>query len=355
MSRAGRGSGPPRSAPRRLAALPPGAPPGGSAARAPVRSLAVGLALVAACSGGSKDPGSGSAPGTAPPARIVFVTHGQASDPFWSTVAGAAEDAGEDLGVTVEYQAPTSFDMVAMAERIEAAVASRPDGLVVSIPDADALGGSIRRAVEAGIPVVSINSGGEAWRALGLEAHVGQSERDAGVAAGRRMADAGVARALCVNHEVGNLALDARCDGFREGLGGTVDVLPVDLADPEDARQRIAGALAAREGVDGILTLGPTGAEPALAALRETGRADGVTFATFDLSPGVLDALEAGRALFAVDQQPYLQGYLPVVLLHLLLETGTMPGGGEPIRTGPGFVTREEAARVRDLAGRGIR
>lgn len=337
------------------------------------RWLVAALTAALACGGGPDAGESGAVRGDstssdAPP-RVVFVTHGQASDPFWSIVARGAEDAGADLGVEVEYQSPTSFDMVAMAERIEAAVASRPDGLVVSIPDADALAGSIRRAVEAGIPVVSINSGGEAWERLGLEAHVGQSEREAGEAAGRRMAGAGVTRALCVNHEVGNLALDARCEGLREGLGdarpgdgsagggpaGAVEILAVDLADPEDARQRIGGALASREGIDGILTLGPTGAAPALAALRETGRSADVRFATFDLSPEILDALEAGEALFAIDQQPYLQGYLPVVLLHLRSETATMPGGGQPIRTGPGFVTPEEAARVADLAERGIR
>jgi len=290
--------------------------------------------------------------------RIVLVTHGQSADPFWSVVVNGARDAAEDMGVTVQYQAPASFDMVEMSQLIASVAAGRPHGLVVSIPDSAALRAAISAAVTAGIPVVSINSGADAYRALGVLAHVGQTEHEAGYAAGERLAHAGVRRTLCVNHEVGNAALDQRCAGLADALaasGGRAVVLGVDLADPEDTRQRIAGALRADRSLDGMLTLGPAGADPALAALEEARPEGGVRFATFDLTPGVLEAVRDGRMLFALDQQQYLQGYLPVVLLVKYLETRTVPGGGEVIRTGPGFVTRDNAAAVMELAARGIR
>ena len=290
--------------------------------------------------------------------RIVAVTHGQPADPFWSVVSNGFRAAGRDLGVRVEYQAPTTFDMVDMSDLIQAAVASRPSGLVVSIPDPDALEGAVQTAVAAGIPVISINSGGEVSRDFGALAHVGQTEYEAGYGAGERMAEAGVALALCVNHEVGNLALDLRCNGLRDALvaaGSSVRVLAVELADPEGTRQRIAGALRADPDINGLLTLATIAAEPALQALDETGRMGSLMAATFDLSPEVLAAVEAGRMAFAIDQQQYLQGYLPVVLLTQFLETGAMPGGGEVIRTGPGFVTPENAAAVVEWTRRGVR
>ena len=169
--------------------------------------------------------------------RFVVVTHGQASDPFWSVVQNGVNQAAEDMGVQVEYQAPDTFDMVAMSQLIDAAVASNPDGLVVSIPDADALGDSIKAAVDAGIPVISMNSGSDVAAEFGLLTHVGQTEYEAGLGAGQRMGEAGVTNAICVNQEVGNAALDERCRGFTDGLGesgGTVEVVQVDLNNPTE-------------------------------------------------------------------------------------------------------------------------
>lgn len=251
---------------------------------------------------------------------IVVVSHGQASDPFWSVVQNGVAQAGKDMGVNVQYQAPPTFDMVAMSQLIDAAVATNPDGLVVSIPDADALSASITAAVEAGIPVISMNSGSDVAAELGILTHVGQTEYEAGFGGGKRMADAGVTNAICVNQEVGNAALDLRCQGFTDALaetGGTVETIAVDLADPTGSQQRISAAITADDTINGILTLGPTGAAPALAALTDGGQLGTIPLATFDLSPEVLDAIEAGDMLFAIDQQQYLQGYLPVVLLTL--------------------------------------
>ena len=142
--------------------------------------------------------------------RFVVVSHGQSSDPFWSVAANGVSAAAADMGVTVEYQAPGTFDMVEMSQIIDAAVDSGPDGLVVTVPDADALGPSIEAAVAAGIPVISMNSGSDAFADLGILVHVGQTEYEAGLIAGRTFAEEGVTNALCINQEVGNVALDLR-------------------------------------------------------------------------------------------------------------------------------------------------
>jgi simple sugar transport system substrate-binding protein len=289
--------------------------------------------------------------------RFVVVVHGQASDPFWSVVKNGVDAAGKDMGVQVEYQSPGTFDMVAMSQLIDAAVASNPDGLVVSIPDSAALGPAIRRAVAAGIPVVSINSGSDVAQGLGVTTHIGQTEREAGFGGGQRMAASGVTHALCVNQEVGNVALDLRCAGFTEAMaegGASVDVLAVNLSDPTDSQQRVQAALSADPSIDGVLTLGPTGARPALAALQAMGKLGSIKLATFDLSPEVLDAVQAGQMLFAIDQQQFEQGYLPIVLLKLYA-TNLNTIANPVLMTGPGFVTADNAARVIALSRAGTR
>jgi simple sugar transport system substrate-binding protein len=294
--------------------------------------------------------------------RLVVVSHGQSSDPFWSVVQNGVNDAAEAMGVTAEYTAPggDTFDVVAMGQLIDTAVASEPDGLIVSIPDADALGPSIRAAVDAGIPVISMNSGSDVYKDLGVLIHVGQTEYEAGYGGGEKMVEAGVTTGLCVNQEIGNVALDLRCQGFADALadnGATaLDVLPVVLADPAASQATIEAALSANPEVDGIMTLGPTGAAPALNALTELDMLGDVALATFDLSPEVLEAIDAGDMLFAIDQQQYLQGYLPVVFLTLYnRDGGLMPGGGGVVLTGPGFVTQDNAAAVIELSAEGIR
>jgi simple sugar transport system substrate-binding protein len=291
------------------------------------------------------------------PFRIVAVTHGQASDPFWSVVKNGIDAAGRDMRVTVEYQAPSTFDMVAMAQLIDAAVASGPDGLIVSVPDADALGPSIQAAIDAGIPVISINSGSDVAEELGVLAHVGQTEYEAGFGGGQRMAEAGARNALCVNQEVGNAALDLRCQGFTDAMaeaGGTVTVLAVELSDPTGAQNAIGSALTADNTIDAVFTLGPTGAAPALAALEEGGMLGTMHVATFDLSPEVLQAIADGTVLFAIDQQQYTQGYLAVVYMTLFLENLNTPGQ-VLIPTGPGFVTQDTAQSVIEYSARGTR
>jgi simple sugar transport system substrate-binding protein len=318
----------------------------------PVAFVALALVL-AACGNQEGSPGASGGGADRGDMTIEVVTHGQASDPFWSVVKNGVDQAAADLGITVNYHAPETFDMVAMAQLIDTAVAADPDGLVISNPDPDALGDSIRAAVDAGIPVVSINSGVDDYADLGILTHVGQTEFIAGQGAGQRMAEAGVTNTICVNQEVGNAALDQRCEGFADGLGEIPSkVVGVDLADPTAAENAIAAELSADPSIDGILTLGPTGAAPALAALEGN---DAVQLATFDLSPEVLEAIEGGTVLFAIDQQQYLQGYLGVLIVTQFAQYGLLPGGGAPILTGPGFVTEETAGQVIELSAEGIR
>jgi simple sugar transport system substrate-binding protein len=291
--------------------------------------------------------------------RIAVVTHGQASDPFWSVVANGVKAAAQDEGVSVTYNAPPTFDMVAMSHLIDGAVASKPDGLIVSIPDADALGPSIKKAVDGGIPVISINSGSDVFSGLGVLAHIGQNEEVAGKLAGERMKEAGVTKAICVNQEVGNVALDLRCKGFDEGLGFHADVLPVDLNDPGGITQSIANKIRSDSAINGILTLGPTASTPALQSLQQTNATGKITLATFDLSTDVLKAIAKGDMLFAIDQEQYLQGYLAVVYMTQYLETGAVPAGSDsPVGatlTGPQFVTKDTANQVIKFTDQGVR
>lgn len=283
--------------------------------------------------------------------NIVVVAHGQANDPFWSVVKNGVEAAGKDTGANVDFRSPETFDMVAMAQLIDAAVNQEPDGLVVSIPDADALGQSIERAVAAGIPVISMNSGSDVSKKLGALLHVGQDEFDAGKAAGVKLAAMGGKTAICVNQEVGNVSLDLRCQGFTEGFGGKVTILPT-TNDPAEIEAKVAAALASDEAIDTVMALGAaTAGEPSVAAVKASGR--DVNVASFDLSASFLQSIVDGDAAFAIDQQQFLQGYLSTNFLALHAKYGLMPGGNVP--SGPNLITADKAAQVIELSAQGIR
>lgn len=283
---------------------------------------------------------------------IIVVSHGQASDPFWSVVKNGVSQAATDMGVSVDYRAPETFDMVAMAQLIDAAVNQNPAGLIVSIPDADALGPSIQKAVAAGIPVISMNSGSDVSKGLGALLHVGQDEYDAGKAAGEKLKEMGGKKGICVNQEVGNVALDLRCKGFTDGFGD-VTVVPSGI-DPAEVLSKVKAALSSDPSIDTILGLGAaTVGEPSLQAVAESGMEGKINVGTFDMSAGFLQAVADGKAAFAIDQQQYLQGYLPVTFLALNAKYGLMPGGNVP--SGPNLITKEKAAQVVDLSAKGIR
>lgn len=285
--------------------------------------------------------------------NIIVVSHGQANDPFWGVVKNGVDQAAKDSGAKVSYRAPETFDMVAMRQLIDAAVNQEPDGIVVSIPDADALGPAIEKAVAAGIPVISMNSGSDVSKKLGALLHVGQDEYDAGKAAGERLKTMGGKVAICVNHEVGNVALDLRCKGVSDGMGGKVTVLPTSN-DPGEIEAKIKAALASNDSIDTIVTLGASLAgEPAIRAVKGSGKSGSVRIASFDLSASFLESVKKGEAAFAIDQQQYLQGYLPVSFLALHSKFGLMPGGNVP--SGPNLITKDKAGQVIELSAKGIR
>ncbi len=324
---------------------------------------AVSLVVLAACTGPSGSDSADSADSTggggggggggsagSGDLTIAVITHGGDGDAFWSVAQNGAEQAGEDLGVEVNYS--SDGDAAAQARLIDNAVAQGVSGLVVSMANPDALQGSIEAAVEAGIPVITINSGEAASVEFGALAHVGQSEEVAGEGAGDRFADEGATKLLCVIHEAGNIGLTQRCDGAASSFGD-VTTLQVDLNNPTDVQARIRGALQADPAIDGVLALNPQVATAAVSAAGEAGSAAQV--ATFDLSADVIAGIEAGDILFAVDQQQYLQGYLPVVMIKLFIENANTIGGGLPVLTGPGFVDASNAADVAEYAERGTR
>ena len=285
--------------------------------------------------------------------KIIVVSHGQQNDPFWSIVKAGVDAAAEDTGASVQYRAPATFDMPEMAKLIDNAVSAKPDGIVVSFPDASALGKAVQNAIRRGIPVISMNSGSDEYYKYGIAAHVGQTEFEAGLGGGRKMKEAGVTNALCVNHEVGNVALDLRCEGFAEGLGGSVDVIDTGGNDPTSVRTAVAGKLKSNPQIDGILTLGPLSALPTLRVLKEQNKLGAVKLASFDLAKDTLQATRDGDMLFLIDQQPFLQGYLPVAMLVQHAKYAVIPAG--VVMTGPGFVTKDNAAKVIDLSGQGFR
>jgi simple sugar transport system substrate-binding protein len=281
---------------------------------------------------------------------VIVVSHGQANDPFWSVAKNGVDSACKDMKIKCKYTAPGTFDMVEMAKLIDNAVSQKPKGIVITLPDAAALGKSVKAAIAAGIPVVSMNSGSDDFAKLGISAHVGQTEFEAGVGGGQKMKAAGGKKALCVNHEVGNVALDRRCAGFKKGFGGSVEILGTSN-DPTEIQKAVAAKLG---GVDTILTLGAgLSGEAALKALKSAGKVGSIKLGTFDMSPDMLKAAAAGEVEFLIDQQQYLQGYLPIAIFAQYMRWGTMPAG--VVMTGPGFVTPDNASKVIKWAAQGYR
>ncbi|MET8845713.1 sugar ABC transporter substrate-binding protein [Amycolatopsis sp. NPDC004625] len=318
---------------------------------------AAGLVL-AACSGPTADNSNSSSPSSATvaapnaggPLKVAVVTHGSAGDAFWNVVKNGAEQAGKDLNVGVDYF--SDGDPGNQARLIDNAVAQKVGGLVVSMANPQALQTSIQNAVKAGIPVITINSGEDFSAQFGAIAHVGQSEGLAGQGAGQRLKAAGKTKLLCVIHEAGNIGQNQRCDGAKQTFGN-VTTLQVDISNPTDAQARIRGALQSDPSIDAVLALNSQVAARAVAAAKEASSKAQV--ATFDLNADVVAGIKDGSILFAVDQQQYEQGYLPIVFLKLYKENGNTIGGGKPVQTGPGFVDKANVDTIAPYAQRGTR
>ena len=318
--------------------------------------VAVTGLLLAGCGdddGGGEGTGTGSgSQGGGGDLTIAVVTHGDGGS-FWSVAQQGAEDAGRELGVTVEYT-ESNNDPEEQAQLIEAAVTSGVDGLAVSAPNPDAIADALQQATDAGIPVITLNSGADQFAELGAITHVGQTETVAGEGAGEQLADADATNLLCVIHEQGNIGLEQRCEGATETFGGEVENFQVTgTGDIQTTLNEIQSKLQGDSSIDAVLALNPDIAIAARDAIAGAG--SDAQLATFDLSGDVVQAIQDGEILFAVDQQQYLQGYLPVSFLALYNTNANTVGGGQPVLTGPGFVTADNADQVADLAEAGTR
>ncbi|MDR3100898.1 MAG: sugar ABC transporter substrate-binding protein [Paraburkholderia sp.] len=312
-------------------------------------------------------------------ARFVVVSHAPDADPFWNVVKNGIADAQRDFGVTVDYRNPPNGDLADMVRALEQASARNYDGVATTIADFDVVRDPLKTIVAKGIPVVTFNSGTARQNAeLGGLLHVGQPEYEAGKAAGERARAAGVKSFLCVNNNATNPASFERCRGFAEAIGADFKRSTLDSGnDPTEVENRVFAALHKRPDTQAVLALGPTSAVPAMRAISKRGLTKKIYFATFDLTPEVDKGIEAGTVAFAIDQQPYLQGYIPVALLALMKRDKTRdirravaalqanPQFQQRVRTyglkprfspdgvdtGPNFVTRENVALVEKYAG----
>jgi simple sugar transport system substrate-binding protein len=324
--------------------------------RALVVGLAVGALVLAGCSnddsgGSGGDSGSGSGSGAGSEFRVDVITHASPGDSFWDVVKAGAEQAAEDTGVDMHYS--NDPDPGAQSTLIDNAVAANTDGLVISMANPPALEDSIKKAVSAGVPVITINSGIDDWEAFGAITHVGQSEKLAGQAAGEQLANAGLSHVICVIQEAGNVALEDRCAGAKSTFTGDMENLQADNTDLQKSQSTIEAKLQQDDSIDGILTLGGDMEGAAVAAVDTVGR--DVKVGTFDLNATVAQDVLDGRVLFAVDQQPYVQGYLGVTGIYLKLLNGNDIGGGQPVYSGPAIITQDNAQAVLDFANNGTR
>jgi simple sugar transport system substrate-binding protein len=283
--------------------------------------------------------------------KIAVVTHGSTGDAFWSIVKAGVQKAGSDMGDNVTYE--SDGDPQKQAQLIDAAVNQKVDGLVVSMANPGALKASIQKAVSAGIPVITVNSGAADSKAFGALSHIGQDETVAGAAVGAQLKAAGVKNAICVIQEAGNVGLEQRCAAVKAALGGTTTNIQVDNNNLPAAQASIKAKLQTDTSIDGVVTLGGQVAVVASNAITEAGSS--AKLATFDLNADVAKAVQSGKILFAVDQQPFLQGYLAVQMLTLYKSNLNVLGGGQTVLTGPTLVTKDNAAQIEKLAAAGTR
>lgn len=281
-----------------------------------------------------------------------MVTHSD-DGPFWSVVKRGMDQAAEDLGIEAVWLASNN-DPGVQVQMIEQAVAEGSAGIAASLPSPDQLVGPLQDAVAAGIPVITLNSGVNDYQDIGALTHVGQTEVIAGNGAGERFNELGATKVLCGIQEQSNVALEERCQGLEETFSGEVvsEFMGLD-ADTTEQQNTINAAMSADPDIDGFLGTGPVIAMSGLRAAQDLGL--DIPVGGFDITPEIIDAIEGGDVAFTVDQQQYLQGYMPILLLYLNVTNQNTLGGGLPILTGPGFVTPDNAAEVKSLVEQGTR
>lgn len=283
--------------------------------------------------------------------RYVLVSHAPDSDSWWNSIKNALALAGKQMDVTVEYRNPPTGDIADMARIIEQAAASGPNGIITTLADYDVLKGPIMAAIDSGVDVVIMNTGsGEQAAELGALMYVGQPEYDAGLAAGQRAKRDGIKTFLCVNHSIQQPTLVQRCKGFADGLGIELGESMLDSGtDPAEIKNKVQAYLSANPKTDAILTLGPVSADPTILALEENGMSGEIYFGTFDLGEEIVKGIKGGVIKWGIDQQPFLQAYLPVVVMTNYHRYGVLPGNN--INAGPGFITADGLKLVEKYAG----
>jgi simple sugar transport system substrate-binding protein len=283
---------------------------------------------------------------------FYMITHGD-NGPFWSVVQKGAEQAGKDLGVTVKYEGANN-DAQAQSQMIESAISEGPAGIAISLADPAGLSAAAKAVVDAKIPLYTINSGVNDYKDLGAVTHIGQTETVAGEGAGERFTTLGAKSVLCARQEQTNVGLEERCQGLSNTFKGTVKSEFVGLdTDPAGQEAQIAALLQANPDIDAILGTGPIVAKSAIGASQTAGRT--TIIGGFDITPDLISAIKSGDLAFTVDQQQYLQGYLPIVLMYLQATNLNTAGGGLPILTGPGFVDKDNVDAISALVDKGTR
>ncbi|WP_030954776.1 sugar ABC transporter substrate-binding protein [Streptomyces sp. NRRL S-481] len=312
--------------------------------------------LLAAGSGGKKSESGGTdaagGKATTPRMTVAMVTHAAPGDTFWDLIRKGAQAAAAKDNIKLVY----SSDPVAgnQANLVQNAIDQKVDGIALTAAKPDAMKEVVAQAKAAGIPVVGFNSGLDDWKELGMLEYFGQDENIAGQAFGERLNQQGAKHAVCVIQEQGQVALEARCAGLKKGFKGTTENVYVNGTDMPSVKSTLTAKLQKDSTIDRVVTLGAPIALTAVQSVRDAGSKAEV--ATFDLNRDLVGAIQGGDIQFAVDQQPYLQGYLSVDALWLYRTNGNVSGGGTaPVLTGPAFVTKDNVDTVAEFAKKGTR
>jgi simple sugar transport system substrate-binding protein len=319
-------------------------------------AAALTLAGCSSSSGGKKaeEGGSNASAGKAdtPRMTVALVTHQSPGDTFWDIVRKGAEAAAAKDNIKLVYSADPNAGN--QANLVQNAVDQKVDGIAVTLAKPDAMQGVIGKATAAGIPVVGLNSGVSDWKKLGLLEFFGQDESVAGEAFGKKLNEVGAKKAVCVIQEQGNVGLTQRCDGMKKTFSGTTETLYVNGTDMPSVKSTITAKLKQDNSIDYVVALGAPYALTAVQSVSDAGSKAKV--ATFDLNKQLTGAIKNGTIQFAVDQQPYLQGYLAIDSLWLYKNNGNYMGGGEqPVLTGPAFVDKSNVDQVARFAAKGTR
>jgi simple sugar transport system substrate-binding protein len=322
------------------------------AAIAGASMLVVGIAACSSTGGKPQESGGGMGGGTAdtPRATIAMITHEVPGDSFWDLIRKGAETAAKKDNLELRYsndpEAPNQANLV------QTAVDSGVKGIALTLAKPDAMQAAVKAAEAKGIPVVAFNAGLKDWQAMGVKEYFGQDEYIAGQAAGDRLTKDGVKKAICVIQEQGHVGLESRCAGVKNTFAATEN-LNVNGKDMPSVESTITAKLQQDPSIDSVLTLGAPFALTAVQSVKNAGSKAKVE--TFDTNAALVDAIKNGEVQWAVDQQPFLQGYLAVDSLWLYINNGNVIGGGQPTLTGPAFIDKSNIDAVAEYAKGGTR